>query len=159
VNSITYSHNGVTYRKLHKWEKIKEGDFYTFKKGMFFPLMSPLKRGDTPENFSIDRNFYTPFKDGDVLFDVYDWFEILGAQSKTKEYWIKKSGLAIYTIDYALPLTWLNLFVEKEETSSSYEMIRSSTIMLYNEKYRHGMPFSCCISVQKEIERYFNLGE
>ena len=71
----------------------------------------------------------------------------------SKEELITKAGLGIpgNTIDYALPHPWVKYMTEKFDTT--YAKICGTTVMVYNEENRHGIPMSYCAEIQAILDK------
>jgi len=59
-----------------------------------------------------------------------------------------------YEFDYALPQTWLDEFVKK--TRLKYDLVLSTTVWVYKRHSFESFPISCCVEVQREIEKEYS---
>ncbi len=73
---------------------------------------------------------------------MYTWKEIQ-AMKTSKGDLMKKAGLPETGVDFALPQSWVNYMSEKVDP----QMLLSTTVMVYNEDNRHGVPVSVCEEV------------
>ena len=65
---------------------------------------------------------------------------------------IKKSGIdKLGSIDYALPLQWVNYMKEKYDLD--YDNFVGNTVMLYNEDNTYGLPISYCQEMQIILDK------
>ena len=58
-----------------------------------------------------------------------------------------------YEFDYALPQNWLDEFVKK--TKLEYHLVLSTTVWVYERKGFNSFPVSCCVEVQRAIEKEY----
>jgi hypothetical protein len=59
-----------------------------------------------------------------------------------------------YEFDYALPQNWLDSFVEKSHLE--YHLVLGTTVWVYEKKGLKSFPVSCCVEVQREIEKEYS---
>lgn len=65
------------------------------------------------------------------------------------------------TYDFALPQNWLNDFSEWCEChfrGVTYDLIRSTCVWVYPERYACGEPMTCCLEVLKAYEGWVKNG-
>ena len=63
MKEITYYKNGKKFRKIGRDEVIEEGAMHSIMDGELHSVKFPETIGETPSDFSDDRNFYNPIKE------------------------------------------------------------------------------------------------
>lgn len=73
MKTIIYQRFGKEYRKMGRDEIIREGCMHSWCLGELFPIMNSQVYGQTPSNFSDERDFFSPVSPVDRL--VIKWEE------------------------------------------------------------------------------------
>ena len=63
MKDIVYYRNNKKYRKIDRNEVIEEGAMHSILDGELHTVKFPETVGETPSDFSADRNFYNPIKE------------------------------------------------------------------------------------------------
>jgi len=81
-----------------------------------------------------------------------------GWNGLSKEDYAKKAGIICEgnTIDYALPCQWVDHMRKKYGTEDlEYQRFVGTTVMVYNEENRFGLPTSFCTEMQAILDKEF----
>lgn len=85
------------------------------------------------------------------MYKTISWKELVERQM-AKKHLAEIIGLPDNGVDFALPQTWLNHFIQW--SGLDYHMVLCTTFMVYDSKSTFGMVVSGCSEVQDKLNQY-----